>query len=131
MMLRKFLMLTGLWSMGFGCVCEPNILLAFQQVEQEVLTNNILVVNTNLNTYNSEIKKNTTGLKRQTPEYKKLVEHEAALALKLEQTLFELRKLTDIQANKNKVLAEEIQVILKQNESLSITQKILFEKERI
>lgn len=115
----------------FGCVCQSVIDQTFQNVEKEVLTDNLKKVNSNLGTYNQDIQQTTNALKKQTPEYKKLVEHEAALALKLQQALFELAKLVDAQSVKNKMLSEEIHTILKNNEGLIIIEKKLLEKERI
>lgn len=130
-MIKKIIITLVLSPMLFGCVCQSVIDQTFQNVEKEVLTNNLKKVNTNLGTYNNDIKNTTDALKKQTPEYKKLVDHEAVLALKLQQALFELTKLADAQSIKNKMLTEEIQAVLKENEGLIIIEKKLLEKERI
>lgn len=129
-MRKYFISLLMCSPMAFGCACEPNIMAAFLDVEQTVITENLLPVNKNLKTYITAIKDNTAELKKETPEYKRLAEHEAAVALKLRERLFELKKINALQANKNKILALEIQTILKQNENAVVYEKKLMEKER-
>lgn len=110
----------------YGCVCEPNIAIAFQTVETEVISNNLLVVNSNLATYNAAIQKNTEELKKQTLEYRELMNNEAVVAIELKKVLFELHKAVESQSVKNRTLSQDIQGVLKQNEGMVvIRQKML------
>lgn len=115
---------------AFGCVCEPNIIAAFMEVEKGVLTDNLIPVNKNLQAYAAEIRKSTAELRKLTPEYQTLLKQEADLALKLQEQLFELKKQTAIEANRNKIIAADVEAILKQNENLTVYEKRLLEKER-
>lgn len=117
-------------SLSFGCVCEFNIKQAFMEVETEIIDSNLNPLNDNLESYAKKIKKNTDALKEQTPKYQKLVDHEAALALKLDETLFELRNINSAQSIRNQIIAEEVEAILKQNVGIVIREKKILEKER-
>lgn len=116
-------------AQAFGCVCEPNIIAAFNTIEKTILTDNVLIVNDRLAEYASSIDINTNNIKAETVEYKRLLSNEAALTLKLQEQLFLLKKMNDLQSNKNDALAIEIQAVVKQNESIKIIQAKELNKE--
>lgn len=113
-----------------ACVCEPNIIEAFMDIERVMLTQNLEPINHNLEAYASQIEKNTKELKAQTAEYKALVQHEAALSLILEKQLFELKKANNLSSNVNKIKALEAESAFKQQENESIYFQKLQSKER-
>lgn len=124
--MRLFLTAILICAEMYGCVCEPNIAIAFKTVETEVISNNLLVVNSNLATYNTAIQKNTEELKKQTLEYRELMNNEAVVAMELKKVLFELHKAVEAQSVKNRALSQDIQGVLKQNEGMVvIRQKLL------
>lgn len=129
-MYKKVLLGVMLASSVEACVCEPNIIQVFMDIERVMLTENLIPIDRNLEAYAAQIEKNTQELKAQTVEYKALVQHEAALALVLEKQLFELKKVNDLSSNVNKIKALGAEAVFKQQENESIYFQKLQSKER-
>jgi hypothetical protein len=126
--MKKIIVSIFISIQAFGCVCEPNIAAAFNAVEKEVIANNLSIVNSNLDAYNANIRKNTELLKAQTDEYRQLMSNEAAIALELKKVLFEIQKAIEAQSVKNRALSQDVQGVFKQNEHLIIMRQKILEK---
>lgn len=130
-MIRRIIFIAAIFSAGHaGCVCEPQIFNSFQTLDKEIVENNLEPIKDGLQAHAAEIRKTTAELRKLTPEYQILLKQEADLALKLQEQLFELKKQTAIEANRNKIIAADVEAILKQNENLTVYEKRLMEKER-
>lgn len=129
-MYKKILLAMMLASSAEACVCEPNIIQVFMDIERVMLTENLIPINRNLEAYATQIEKNTQELKAQTAEYETLVQHEAALALILQKQLFELKKVNNLSSNVNKIKALSAESAFKQQENETVYFQKLQSKER-
>ena len=114
----------------WGCACVGEITNLFKSLGGEVVGVNLNVLGQNLDKYLVENKKSAENTQKQTAEYQKLLKAEAAKLMELKEVAFNLEQKSQMQAKKNQMEAQEIEIILQQNEQLIIELQRLMNKER-
>ena len=117
-------------SSAFGCACVSEITNLFKSLGGEVIGGNLQILGQNLDRYLSENKKSAEKTEKQTAEYQKMLKIEAAKLMELKESAFNLEQKALMQGKKNEMEAQEIEVILKQNEQLILELQRLMNKER-
>ena len=117
-------------SSAFGCACVSEITNLFKSPGGEIVGVNLNVLGQNLDKLLIENKKSAEKTEKQTAEYQKMLKIEAAKLMELKESAFNLEQKSQMQSKKNQMEAQEIEVILKQNEQLIIELQKLLNKER-
>ncbi len=114
----------------WGCACVSEITNLFKSLGGEIVGQNLQILGQNLDKYLLENKKSAENTQKQTIEWQKMLQVEAAKLLELKESAFYLEQKAAMQSKKNQMEAQEIEVILKQNEQLIIELQKLLNKER-
>ena len=114
----------------WGCACVSEITNLFKSLGGEIVGQNLQILGQNLDKYLLENKKSAENTQKQTAEYKKMLQAEAAKLLELKEVAFNLEQKAAMQSKKNEIEAAEVETILKQNEQLIIELQKLLNKER-